>query len=134
MNVLCLCVQCLGVSICVFCECMWHMCICLHMCGTYRFVCMCIMCMCVIIVCFVCVLCGIYKYLWCVNVCRGTYSCTCVGYMHICDVCMYMYMYIPIHGRVDVRGCYLPLPCPVYFFEHGLSLILKLIISAVLAC
>lgn len=86
----------------------WHVQVCLHVYCVH---------VCVWLYVFVCVLCGIYKYVWSVNVHRGVCLCKCVWYMHICDMCMYVYMYIPIHGRVDARGWCLPLPCPVYFLN-----------------
>lgn len=71
---------------------------------------------CVINVCFC--MCTMWNIQVC-GVCECAHECSCthVWYMHICDVYMYVSMYIPVHGRVDARGWCLPLPCPVYFLN-----------------
>lgn len=65
---------------------------CLHVCTcVVHKICLHVYCvhMCVIIVCFrMCTMWNI-QVCGCVNVHRDVCSCTCVWYMHICDVCMY---------------------------------------------
>lgn len=80
----------------------------------------------------VCALYGICMCLCCVNRCIVLYVHTHVWYRYTCDMCMYVYMDIPVHGRVDSRGWYSVFlyHFPFSFLRQGVPQNLELAISA----
>lgn len=71
----------------------------MHVCGVYRY--MCIMWYVNVYVYYM-----EYACLYCVNPhrCIVLYVHTHVWFVQTCDMYMYVYMYIPIHGHVDSKG------------------------------